>query len=188
VRQAGICNTDLELVKGYADFRGVLGHEFVGVVETCLSAPVWVGQRVAGEINAACSVCDTCSAGRSMHCPSRTALGIRGRDDASADDLTLPVENLHTVPNSVSDDQAVLVEPLAAALAITDQVHMKPCDRVVLLGDGKLGLMVAQVLALTGCELTVIGRHQEKLNLFLPTVKPPVQPRQVSAKHQPHLP
>jgi alcohol dehydrogenase len=166
VRQAGICNTDLELIKGYAGFRGVLGHEFVGEVAACPADPDWVGRRVVGEINAACGVCATCRAGRATHCPSRTALGIHGRDGACADYLTLPVENLHAVPDEVSDDQAVFVEPLAAALEITDQVHLRPSDRVVVLGDGKLGQLTAQVLALTGCDLTVVGRHQAKLDLL----------------------
>jgi threonine dehydrogenase-like Zn-dependent dehydrogenase len=166
VRKAGICNTDLELVRGYAAFHGVLGHEFVGVVQACPSAPFWEGRRVVGEINLACGACDTCRAGRPTHCASRTALGIRGRDGAFADWLTLPVVNLHAVPDGVSDDQAVFIEPLAAALAITDQVHVRPSDRVVVLGDGKLGQLLAQVLALTGCDLTAIGRHEEKLKLL----------------------
>jgi alcohol dehydrogenase len=166
VRQAGICNTDIELIKGYAGFRGVLGHEFVGEVETCPSAPTWVGRRIVGEINAACGVCETCRAARPTHCPSRTALGIRGRDGVFADFVTLPVKNLHAVPDNVSDEQAVFVEPLAAALAITDQIHLRPSDRVVLLGDGKLGQLIAQVLALTGSHLTVLGRHTDKLRLL----------------------
>jgi threonine dehydrogenase-like Zn-dependent dehydrogenase len=166
VLQAGICSTDLELVQGYAGFRGVLGHEFVGQVEVCGADRTWVGQRVVGEINAACRTCDTCRAGRPTHCPSRTALGVRGRDGAFADYLCLPIPNLHAVPESISDDQAVFVEPLAAALAITEQIHVRPTDRVALVGDGKLGLLIAQVLALTGCHLTVIGRHPEKLNLL----------------------
>lgn len=166
VCRAGVCNTDLELVKGYTGFRGVLGHEFVGVVERCPSDPHWVGRRVVGEINVTCGLCATCRAGRATHCPARTTLGIHGRDGAFADYLTLPAKNLHTVPNAVSDDQAVFVEPLAAALAISDQIHLRPTERVVLLGDGKLGQMIAQVLALTGCDLTVVGRHQEKLNLL----------------------
>ncbi len=163
---AGICNTDLELVKGYAAFRGVLGHEFVGVVQQCASAPAWEGRRVVGEINAACGECAMCRAGQRTHCQTRSALGIRGRDGAFADLLTLPVENLHAVPDSVGDDQAVFVEPLAAALAVLDQIHVRPSERVVLLGDGKLGQLLAQVLALTGCELTVVGRHAEKLDLL----------------------
>lgn len=166
VRQAGICNTDLELVRGYADFRGVLGHEFVGVVEACPSDPAWVGRRVVGEINIACGACDMCRAGQPTHCPTRSALGIRGRDGAFADFLTLPVKNLHVVPGKVSDDQAVFVEPLAAALEIITQIHVRPTDRVLVLGDGKLGQLIAQVLALSGCDLTVIGRYRNKLSIL----------------------
>lgn len=166
VRQAGVCNTDLELIKGYADFCGVLGHEFVGVVEACPCDPGWVGRRVVGEINAACGVCATCRAGQPTHCPSRSALGIRGRDGAFADFLTLPIENLHVVPPAVSDDQAVFVEPLAAALEITEQIHVRPTERVIIVGDGKLGQLLAQVLALSGCDLTVVGHHQDKLGLL----------------------
>jgi alcohol dehydrogenase len=166
VRQAGICNTDLELTRGYASFQGVLGHEFVGVVEKCPSDPAWVGQRVVGEINAVCGICAECLAGRPTHCVSRTALGIRGRDGAFAEYFTLPVENLHVVPDAVSDDGAIFVEPLAAALSVTDLIHIRPTDRVVLLGDGKLGLLLAQVLRLTGCGLSVIGHHAEHLGLL----------------------
>lgn len=166
VCRVGVCNTDLELVKGYAGFQGVLGHEFVGVVERCPSDPHWVGRRVVGEINVACGLCATCRAGRVTHCPARTTLGIHGRDGAFADYLALPAKNLHAVPDAVSDDQAVFVEPLAAALEISDQIHLRPTERVVLLGDGKLGQVIAQVLALTGCDLTVVGRHREKLNLL----------------------
>jgi alcohol dehydrogenase len=166
VRLAGVCNTDLELVKGYAGFRGVLGHEFVGLVEACASEPAWVGKRVVGEINAACGVCATCRAGRPTHCPYGTTLGIRGRDGAFADFLTLPKENLHPVPEAVNDDQAVFVEPLAAALEITDQIHVRPTERVIVIGDGKLGQLLAQVLALSGCNLTVVGHHEDKLGLL----------------------
>ena len=166
VRLAGVCNTDLELIKGYAGFGGVLGHEFVGEVEVCPADPSWEGRRVVGEINAACRHCATCRAGRPTHCPTRTTLGIRGRDGVFADWTTLPVENLHAVPDSVSDEQAVFVEPLAAALEITDQLHLRPTERVVVLGDGKLGQLIAQVLALTGCDLTLVGRHQKKLDLL----------------------
>jgi threonine dehydrogenase-like Zn-dependent dehydrogenase len=163
---AGICNTDLELVKGYAGFKGVPGHEFVGRVVACPTDPGWEGRRVVGEINVGCGVCPTCRAGRSHHCPTREVLGIRGRDGAFAEYLSLPVANLHAVPESVSDEEAVFVEPLAAALEIVEQVHVQPTDRVLVLGDGKLGQLIAQVLALTGCNLTVIGRHQEKLDLL----------------------
>ncbi len=166
VLKAGICNTDLELLRGYLDFRGVPGHEFVGRVVRCDDDPAWVGRRVVGEINAACGTCETCRAGRPTHCPNRTTLGIAGRDGAFADYLTLPTVNLHAVPDEVSDDEAVFVEPLAAALEITDQAHIRPTDRVIVVGDGKLGLLCAQVLALTGCDLLVIGRHREKLDLL----------------------
>jgi threonine dehydrogenase-like Zn-dependent dehydrogenase len=165
VCNAGICNTDLELIKGYAGFRGVLGHEFIGLVESCPSERAWEGQRVVGEINLSCGVCETCCADRRSHCQSRRTLGIRGHNGIFADYAVLPDENPHSVPEAVTDDQAVFVEPLAAALEITDQVHVQPTDRVVVLGDGKLGLLVSQTLALTGCELTAVGRHTEKLDL-----------------------
>jgi len=165
VTLAGICNTDLELIKGYMGFRGVLGHEFVGIVEASPD-PVLLGQRVVGEINAYCGECPTCLAGRPTHCPHRTTLGISGRDGAFADFLTLPTRNLHVVPEMVSDRAAVFTEPLAAALEILEQVPVRPTDRVIVLGDGKLGLLVAQVLALTGCDLVAVGRHECKLDIL----------------------
>ncbi len=164
VRLAGICNTDLELLRGYMAYRGVLGHEFVGEVVQGPD-PAWLGRRVVGDINAACYTCDTCRAGRHTHCPNRTTLGIYRRDGALADYLLLPQANLHAVPDSVPDEAAVFVEPLAAACEILEQVHLRPTDRVVVLGDGKLGLLVAAVLRLTGCDLTLVGRHREKLAL-----------------------
>ncbi len=174
VKLAGICNTDLELVKGYMQFRGVPGHEFVGVVERAPGAEEWVGRRVVGDINAACGNCPTCKAGRPTHCPNRTTLGIAGRDGAFAEYLTLPVRNLYPVPDSIPDEIAVFVEPLAAACEILQQVHVRPTDRVIVLGDGKLGLLCAQVLALTGCHLTAVGHHQRKLDILarrgIPTV------------------
>jgi alcohol dehydrogenase len=159
---AGICNTDLEIARGYMGFHGVLGHEFVGVVERA-GASRWIGQRVVGEINCVCGTCPTCLRGDEPHCPHRTTLGIDGRDGTLADYTVLPARNLHRVPDAVSDVQAVFVEPLAAALEIVDRVHVRPTERVTVVGDGKLGLLVAQVLRLTGCELCVIGRHREKL-------------------------
>jgi alcohol dehydrogenase len=164
VRLAGICNTDLELVRGYMDFRGVLGHEFVGeVVQTPDAA--WHGRRVVGDINAACrsQECAACGAGRYTHCPNRTTLGIAGRDGAFADYLLLPLVNLYAVPDNVSDEMAVFTEPLAAACEILAQIRIAPTDRVYVLGDGKLGLLVAAVLRLTGAELTVVGRNRNKL-------------------------
>jgi threonine dehydrogenase-like Zn-dependent dehydrogenase len=161
----GICNTDLEVIGGYAGFQGVLGHEFVGIVDQAPD-PELVGKRVVGEINAACGECDTCRAGRPTHCPQRTALGIRGRDGVLAEYFCLPAGNLHLVPDEIPDQVAVFTEPLAAACQILEQVHIRPSDRVVVLGDGKLGLLVAQVLALTGCDLIIVGRHPEKLAIL----------------------
>ena len=158
VRLSGICGTDLELARGYYPFTGVLGHEFVGEVVEAPDA-AWLGARVVGEINAVCGICSTCRAGRPTHCESRTVLGIVNRDGAHAEYLRLPLANLHRVPDSVSDDAAVFSEPLAAALEILQQVHIAPTDRVLLLGAGRLGQLVAQVLALTGAELHVVARH-----------------------------
>ena len=164
VRLAGICNTDLELVRGYLGFRGVLGHEFVGEVVQA-SDPAWLGRRVVGDINAACrsQQCEACNAGRHTHCPNRTTLGIAGRDGAFADYLVLPLANLFSVPDHVPDESAVFTEPLAAACEILEQIKIAPTDRVVVLGDGKLGLLVAAVLRLTGAELTLVGRNRNKL-------------------------
>jgi len=166
VSLTGVCNTDLELARGYMQFRGVPGHEFAGVVERAPGAEEWEGHRVVGEINAACYDCPTCRANRPTHCPNRTTLGIAGRDGAFAEYLTLPVRNLHPVPDNIPDEVAVFAEPLAAACEILEQVHVRPTDRVIVLGDGKLGLLCAQVLALTGCDLTVVGHHREKLALL----------------------
>jgi len=162
VLKAGVCNTDLELVKGYMGFSGVLGHEFVGVVE----GGEFDGQRVAGEINLACGECSTCRAGMPTQCPNRKTLGIDRHDGAFADYLTLPVENLHPLPDSVSDDAATFVEPLAAALQTLHLTHVSPHDRVALIGTGKLGLLTAQVIALTGCDLTAISRHDRQIDLL----------------------
>ncbi len=161
VRKAGICNTDLELVRGYHDFRGTPGHEFVGVVEE--GPATWRGRRVCGEINAACGACEECRAGRTTHCANRTVLGIASRDGAFAGYLTLPLENLHAVPDGVCDDDAVFTEPLAAALEIQQQIQIRPADRVAVVGPGKLGTLVALTLAPTGCDLIVIGRRPESL-------------------------
>ena len=163
VLYAGICNTDLEIVKGYGGFRGTLGHEFVGRVVESPEAKM-VGKRVCGEINAGCGACDLCRSGDSRHCPSRTVLGIRGRDGAFADFLTLPAGNLVEVPGSISDQQAVFIEPLAAAASILEQACLTSTTRVVLVGDGKLAQLIAQVVRLSGCALTVIGKHSEKLD------------------------
>jgi threonine dehydrogenase-like Zn-dependent dehydrogenase len=166
ILMAGICNTDLELVRGYYPFTGIPGHEFVGRVEAAPGAEQWEGRRVVGEINAPCGACAACAADRRSHCERRTVLGIRGRDGAFAESLTLPQANLHQVPDVLPDEAAVFTEPLAAALEIQQQVRIGPPDRVVVVGDGKLGNLVAQTLALTGCALTVIGRHPGKLALL----------------------
>jgi threonine dehydrogenase-like Zn-dependent dehydrogenase len=161
VLQAGICNTDLELLRGYYPYDGVLGHEFVGLVEDG-SAPL-VGKRVVGEINAVCGHCRYCTSGNSTHCENRTVLGIVNRAGAFAEYLCLPEQNLHVVPEVVSTDAATFTEPLAAALEIQQQVAIAKGDRVLVIGNGKLGQLVAQTLALTGCDLLAVGRHAEKL-------------------------
>ncbi|MBO0725945.1 MAG: alcohol dehydrogenase catalytic domain-containing protein [Blastocatellia bacterium] len=161
---AGICNTDVEIARGYADFHGTLGHEFVGVVEESPDR-TQIGRRVVGEINVGCGRCDLCRANDPRHCPDRTALGIRGRDGAFAEYLSLPPRNLLVVPDGVSDRQAVFTEPLAAALEILDQVEIRASDRVAVVGDGKLGQLISRVIARTGCDLTLIGKHDSKLEL-----------------------
>jgi threonine dehydrogenase-like Zn-dependent dehydrogenase len=164
MKMAGICNTDVEIARGYADFRGTLGHEFVGVVEESPDSSQ-IGQRVVGEINVGCGQCDLCQANDPRHCPNRTALGIRGRDGAFAEYLSLPPRNLLIVPDNVSDRRAVFAEPLAAALEILDQVELSAAHRVAVLGDGKLGQLIARVVARTGCDLTLVGKHASKLEL-----------------------
>lgn len=164
VRQAGICATDLEITKGYMGFRGVIGHEFVGVVESSPDKQL-VGQRVCGEINVVCGRCDLCIAGLSSHCRQRGVLGILNHDGAFADYLRLPAINLHALPKEVDNDQAVFVEPLAAAFQILKQIKLDGRKWVTVLGDGRLGLLVAQVLRNAGCPVRVIGKHAEKLTL-----------------------
>jgi 2-desacetyl-2-hydroxyethyl bacteriochlorophyllide A dehydrogenase len=165
IRMAGICSTDLELVKGYYPYTGVPGHEFVGEV-VAAPDPSWVGQRVVGEINAICGTCETCRAGRPTHCENRTVLGIVKRDGVFAEYIKLPLENLHRVPDTVPDEAAVFTEPLAAALEIQQQVQIKPTDRVLLIGAGRLGQLIAQTLALTGCHLAVVARHTHQKDLL----------------------
>ncbi len=166
VSMAGICSTDLEIIKGYMGFTGIPGHEFVGVVEEA-GNPDFVGKRVVGEINCPCRSCSMCSSGLTNHCVQRTVLGIKGRDGAFAEYLTLPLENLHLLPEEMSDEQAVFVEPVAAAFEILEQTKISDRDRIVIVGDGRLGILCAQVLMTTGAELTVIGHHQEKLSTLV---------------------
>jgi threonine dehydrogenase-like Zn-dependent dehydrogenase len=165
IRKAGICSTDLELVKGYYPYTGILGHEFVGEVVEAADAS-WIGRRVVGEINVVCNQCEQCLNGRPTHCENRTVLGIVNRDGIFAEFTTLPIANLHRVPDSVPDEMAVFTEPLAAALEIQDQINLKPTDRVLLIGAGRLGQLIAQTLALTGCDLHVMARHVHQQNLL----------------------
>lgn len=167
---AGVCATDIELVKGYMGFQGVLGHEFVAVVEDAPD-PGWRGRRVVGDINAPCGSCPSCLAGRGNHCPARTVLGIVGRDGAFAERVSLPLANLHPVPEGVPDEAAVFVEPLAAACRVLEQVHVRPGDRVVVLGLGRLGQLVARVLALTGARVCGVGRSAAKRALLPPHIE-----------------
>ncbi len=160
----GICNTDLELQRGYYGFRGTPGHEFVGeMVESDDRA--WIGRRVVGEINLACGKCDWCRRGLGRHCPRRTVLGIVKHPGAFREFLTLPLENLHCVPSEISGQQAVFVEPLAAACEILDQVRIPRGASVAVLGDGKLGLLISQVLRAHGADVHQYGRHRQKLQI-----------------------
>lgn len=164
VHQAGICSTDLEITRGYMGFRGILGHEFVGTVVSSAESK-FVGQRVCGEINCVCGKCDLCLSGLSNHCRHRTVLGILNHDGAFADFVRLPANNLHLVPDNVDNDHAVFVEPLAAAFQIQKQIRIEPKHWVTVLGDGRLGLLCAQVLRNVGCPVRVIGRNPSKLAL-----------------------
>ncbi|HEY9403270.1 MAG TPA: alcohol dehydrogenase catalytic domain-containing protein [Pyrinomonadaceae bacterium] len=166
VRLAGICNTDVEIARGYAGFAGTLGHEFVGVVESAAEAPQLVGRRVVGEINAGCGCCELCAAGDARHCTRRTVLGIVGRDGAFAEYLSLPIVNLLAVPDEVEDARAVFAEPLAAACGIMERVEIRRDMRVAIIGDGKLGLLCAQAIrAQSAAHVTLIGRHENKLRI-----------------------
>ncbi len=165
VLMAGVCNTDIEITKGYMGFKGILGHEFVGVVESA-PKPELIGKRVVGEINCVCGMCEYCAAGMSTHCPTRTVLGIEGRDGAFAEYVTLPVENLHVVPDSVRNEVAVFTEPTAAAFRVLEQIDLGEDERVIVMGDGKLGQLCAQVLWQRAHEVTCVVRHPEKLALL----------------------
>jgi len=164
VVKSGICNTDLEIAHGYAGFNGTLGHEFVGVVENANGGKL-IGKRIVGEINAGCGKCERCVGGDARHCPDRTVLGIHGRDGAHAEFLRLPDVNLIEVPDAVSDDAAVFVEPLAAAFGITEQVQIGPEDKVAVIGDGKLGILCTRSLSKSTRNLVHVGKHRKKLDL-----------------------
>jgi len=161
---AGICSTDLQIFKGYMGFRGIPGHEFVGEVG---EGPAELrGKRVVGEINFACGQCDLCARALGRHCPKRRVMGILGADGSFAEYVAVPARNLHLVPEGVGDKEAVFTEPLAAAFEILEQIELMPGDEVLVLGDGKLGLLCAQVLRLTGARLTVVGKHERKLEIL----------------------
>ncbi|HET8932698.1 MAG TPA: alcohol dehydrogenase catalytic domain-containing protein [Polyangiales bacterium] len=162
VRAAGICNTDLEIIRGYMSFEGTLGHEFVGVVEECADAS-WIGARVAGEINLSCHQCELCQRGYERHCPTRRVLGILGKDGAFAEYVTLPIRNLHRVPDNLSDRAACFIEPIAACFEILEQVIITPHERIAVLGDGKLGTLAALVLSSHGTPPVLVGKHAAKL-------------------------
>ena len=166
MRLAGICATDLELVKGYYPYTGVLGHEFVGEIVEAPGVPERVGQRVVGVINAVCGFCETCKLGNPTHCENRTVLGIVNRNGVFAEYTVLPLENLHPVPASIPDETAVFTEPLAAALEIQEQVLIKPTDQVLVVGAGRLGQLIAYTLKLTGCALQVVARHDSQRKLL----------------------
>jgi threonine dehydrogenase-like Zn-dependent dehydrogenase len=165
VTLSGICNTDVEIVRGYAGFQGTIGHEFVGMVESAPGDEGLVGQRVVGEINAGCGHCELCAAGDARHCARRTVLGIVGRDGAHAEFLRLPVVNLLPVPDEITDERAVFAEPLAAAWGITERAQVTKETRVAVIGDGKLGLLCAQALSLTGAHVALVGKHPGKLRI-----------------------
>jgi len=161
VRVAGICNTDLEITRGYMGFRGTLGHEFVGMVHD--GPPEWRGRRVVGEINFACGTCAWCVRRLGRHCPTRRVMGILDADGAFAELVSVPVANLHAVPDTVTDEAAVFVEPLAAAFEILEQVHITAEHDCLVFGDGKLGLLIAQVLQQTGARVLAVGKHPDHL-------------------------
>ncbi len=167
ISMVGICNTDLEITKGYMGYKGILGHEFVGIVEEVENPKDknLIGKRVVGEINLGCGNCNWCNQGLSRHCPNRSTLGILNKEGCFAQYLTLPVSNLLVVPDSIPDEVAVFTEPLAAALEILEQLHIKPYEKVAVLGDGKLGLLIALALNASNIDINLIGKHQNKLDI-----------------------
>lgn len=178
VQTAGICKTDMELVKGYRAFKGVPGHEFIGVVEACEQKD-WIGKKVTGEINAACGQCAFCKKGLERHCPSRTTLGIFQHDGCMADYCLLPIRNLIEIPKDISDDRAVLIEPLSAACEIIEQMPLSGLERAIVLGDGRLGILCSWVLSSVLSDVTLAGHHPKKLEIAkwrrLKTVNQPTE-------------
>ncbi len=173
---AGICNTDKEILKGYRpDFKGILGHEFVGIVEDSDDTSL-IGKRVTADINTGCGDCIYCNTGREKHCLNRKVIGIDGKDGCFSEYLTVKNRLLHVVPDHLSDEEAVYTEPLAAAVEIASQIHIKPEKNIAVIGDGRLSFMITQVLALSGADITVIGRHEEKLVQFAPYAKTTLHP------------
>ncbi|MFB5635161.1 MAG: alcohol dehydrogenase catalytic domain-containing protein [Nitrosopumilus sp.] len=166
VHLAGICGTDLEILDGYMAYDGILGHEFVGTVEKADNSDL-IGKRVVGEINAGCGACESCQKGMDRHCPNRTVLGILKRDGAFAEFLSLPEKNLHVIPDNITDEQAVFVEPLAAAFEIKEQVSLQPQWRVAVVGDGRLAQLIIRVLKLTCPNITCFGKHKNKLESLI---------------------
>jgi len=165
VTMSGICNTDLEIVRGYAGFSGTIGHEFVGVVENDDAEPSLIGRRVVGEINAGCGECDKCAAGDSRHCDTRTVLGIVNRDGAHSEFVSLPRRNLVFIPDDLADEKAVFAEPLAAALGISERISIQASDKIAVIGDGKLGLFCSYAMKQFSDDVTLIGKHTGKLAL-----------------------
>lgn len=167
VTHAGICNTDVEITKGYMGFKGICGHEFLGIVEEVNAEDKsLLGKRVTGEINLGCNNCPDCFNNMQRHCQNRQTFGILKKDGAFAEYVTLPIENVVEIPATISDEDAILIEPLAAALEILEQVHIKPADKVAILGDGKLGLLISLVLSTTQADVVTIGKHENKLDIL----------------------
>ena len=168
---AAICNTDKEVIRGYRpDFSGVLGHEFVGIVEDC-DDPAWIGKRVVGELNEGCGHCIYCRTNREKHCLTRKVIGMDGLDGTFAEYFVLANHLLHEVPESLPTEVAIFTEPLAAALEIPNEVHIRPDDNIAIIGDGRLALMICEALSLSGADVTVIGHHEDKLQKFAPYAK-----------------
>lgn len=166
VTYGGVCNTDKEITKGYMGYKGILGHEFTGVVEEINDEDkTLLGKRVVGEINLGCQNCEWCAKDLERHCPNRSTLGILAKDGCFAEYVTLPLSNLIEIPENVPDEQAVFVEPLAAGLEILEQMHIQPCQKVMVLGDGKLGLLTALALNACGLDVLIVGKHQNKLDI-----------------------